>query len=63
MPKYLNRDKDGSSYYYKKGVLYGCPTLVGGIPDYDAETPVEDYAEPLSEEEISQIKECLKICR
>lgn len=49
----------GHTYYYKNGELFGAPSLMEGGYEEDAEIAVEDFAEPLTEEEMSEVKKNL----
>ena len=59
--KSYNREKDGTTYYYLNEMLVGHPTNADGTCDFSdmAYTPVEDYAEPLAEQEIKEIEDKL----
>ncbi len=58
MLKSYNREEDGTTYYYRDDVLMGHPTNKDGTCDFDpyTEIAVTDYAEPLTENEINEIK-------
>lgn len=57
---YFNREEDGHSYFYSRNILMACPTSLDGTPDYDAFLVVDEFAEPLQEEELKTIKEELQ---
>lgn len=58
--KTYNRETDGTTYYFKNGLLYGAPTNTDGSFDEENEIAVSEYAEPLTNEEVADIEANLK---
>jgi hypothetical protein len=54
--KVWSREADGHTYYFRRGVLMGCPTFADGSFDWHAETPVDDFEERLSPQDEAEIR-------
>ena len=45
----------GHSYFLNKGTLCACPTNSDGTPDYESVLNVDEFVEPLTEDEKQDI--------
>ncbi len=53
------REKDGTAYYLKNGLLHGAPQLIAGGYDEQAECAVCDFDMPLTDKALAEIANAL----